>query len=491
MAADPYRDLIPAELWRHFAALTRIPRCSGKERAAREHVRAVADSVGAPFIEDARGNALIRAPARLAADGDRAVVAVQTHLDMVCESAPGVEHDFDHDPIRVRREGDALYACGTTLGADNGIGVAAALALLSDRELACGPLELLFTVEEEIGLFGAMAFDAAQLQARWLLNLDSEDDRALTCGSAGGAEVTVRLPIALERPPEASVFLQLAVKGLKGGHSGAQIHEPRANAIKLLASVLERMLETGVELRVAAIEGGSAHNAIPRAAVARLCVAEATLEQSRAVASEAIAELERAWRSDEPELAIELGALQGPPPLVEQPAGSRALLRLLAELPHGVLAMSPSFAGVVESSANLALVRTAERTAEIVISARSISEQALSEIASQVQQIAGEAGADAELTGGYPAWQPRADSPLLAAAARAYERVHGRRPRIEVVHGGLECGVLLAKRPDMEAVSFGPLIKEAHTPQEHVCIPTVASTWQLLVELLEELSAAG
>lgn len=490
MNGDPFRDLEPAGLWRHFAALTAIPRRSGREQAARQYVRAVAVDAGAAFLSDARGNALVRVPARPSPGERPATVAVQAHLDMVCESAPGVDHDFEGDPILVRRDGDVLCAEGTTLGADNGIGVAAALALLTDPPVACGPLELLFTVEEEIGLFGAMDFDASLLDARFLVNLDSEDDQALTSGSAGGTEVIVRLRPLRERPVGAWGCVQLTVSGLRGGHSGAQIHERRANAIKLLAGVLERLAGAEVDMRIASIDGGSAHNAIPRSASARVCMAGEELERGAAIAARVIDELACEWRADEPELSIELHRIDGPAPAAADARSSETILRLLLDLPHGVLAMSPTYAGVVETSANLALVRDDREQIEVSISARSLSEQALADVVSAVRQLAGRAAASVEVSGGYPAWQPREHSPLLAAAVRAYERVHHRKPKIEIVHGGLECGVLVAKKPTLEAVSLGPLIREAHTPQEHLYISTVLSTWKVLLALLGELSGS-
>jgi dipeptidase D len=489
MNSDPYPCLQPAELWRHFAALNKTPRRSGREDAAREYVRAVAASCGATFLTDAYGNALVRAPGRPAVGAPQTVVAVQVHLDMVCESAPGVEHDFDHDPIVPRRDGDAIYARGTTLGADNGIGVSAALALLTDPNVACGPLELLFTVEEEIGLLGALQFDVSLLQARSLINLDSEDDKALTIGSAGGVEVIIRLCPGRKRLEGSWGSADVTVSGLRGGHSGVQIHERRANAIKLLATVLERLREARVDARVASIEGGSAHNAIPRAALARMCIPGEEMERAAVIAAEAISELSREWRAAEPELSIQFHAVEQSTPAAVDARASETLLTLLGELPHGVLAMSSAFAGVVETSANLALVRDDGVQFEILTSMRSLTEEALADVASRVQALAAPHRASAEVKGGYPTWQPKADSALVAAATAAYERVHGRPPTIEIVHGGLECGVLVSRKPELEAVSFGPLICEAHTPQEHVYASTVTDTWRVLLALIGELSA--
>ncbi|MGH2865512.1 MAG: beta-Ala-His dipeptidase [Solirubrobacteraceae bacterium] len=485
---DPYAGLEPVELWRHFAALNAIPRPPGHEAAAREYVKAVAEAHGGEFLRDERGNALVRVPAR---DGvpAREPVAVQAHLDMVCDSAAGVQHDFTRDPILVQRDGERISARDSTLGADNGIGVAAALALLSEPGLRCGPLELLFTVEEETGLHGALALDPAMLRARSLINLDSEDDDALIVGCAGGADVRIRL--ALERQPLGAGWnaVELSVSGLTGGHSGVQIHERRANAIKLLVGAIDQLSERGVRLRLVSLSGGTAHNAIPLAASARLAIAEATVQRAQELASEFGAELAGRW-PQEPGLALALRDLRRPLQEASQVGASDRLLGLLRELPHGVLAMSEDFPGTVGTSINLAIVATDGARVEVQTSARSVSAEVLAGVIARVERVAAQCGASAESEGGYPGWEPRSDSPLLAAAARAYERVHSTAPKIEIVHGGLECGALLAKTPDLDAVSFGPRIREAHTPREHVYASSVTNMWQLLVTLLEEHCAA-
>ncbi len=488
--SDPYAGLEPAGLWRHFAALNDIPRPPGHEAAAREYVRRVAEACGAEFLADARGNALVRVPARPGvASGEP--IAVQAHLDMVCDSAPGVEHDFERDPVVAQRDGDKISARDSTLGADNGIGVAAALAVMTEPGLSCGPLELLFTVEEETGLHGALAFDASLLRARSLVNLDSEDDTALTVGCAGGADVKIRLALEQERLDAGWSCAELSVSGLTGGHSGVQIHEHRANAIKLLVAVIDRLVDGDVDLRLVSLTGGTAHNAIPLAGTARLAIADDAMEQAVELVAGIAAELEQEWGTDEPGMSIEFHRRDSS---LEEAAGERAsarLLSLLRQLPHGVLAMSRDFPGTVATSINLAIVSAHGEEVEVQTSVRSLSVEELNAVVSRVEALAAEREASVEVASGYPSWEPRKDSPLLAAAAVAYERVHGSRPSIEIVHGGLECGVLVAKEPDLDAVSFGPRIREAHTPREHVYASTVAGTWRVLVTLLEDLAAAS
>jgi dipeptidase D len=488
MERSPYTGLEPAELWRHFAALNAIPRPSGQEGAASEYVREIAEAAGAHWLADRRGNTLVRIPGRAGADAHE-TVAVQAHLDMVCESAPGVEQDFAHDPIAVRRDGDRIYAQGTTLGADNGIGVAAALALLTEPGGAHGPLELVFTVEEEIGLQGALHFDASLLRARSLINLDSEDDTALTVGSAGGSEILLRLPLALDRLPAGWAVAELRVSGLTGGHSGVQIHEHRANAIKLLVDVLDKLQRAGVQPRLASFEGGSAHNAIPRAGTVHLAIREDAQALAARVVADGVRELELEWGADEPGLSIQFEVMATPLRVAADDGTSSRLVTLLRDLPHGVIAMSSRFPGTVETSANLALVRTSTKQVEVLTSMRSSTLEELSGIESRVSALAAMAAASIETRGSYPAWPPREGSSLVACTVGAYRRVYGNEPRVEVVHGGLECGVLVANKPDLDAVSFGPLIKDAHTPGEHVYASTVTTTWQLLVTLLAELAA--
>jgi dipeptidase D len=482
----PYEQLEPAALWQHFAALNAIPRPSGEEQAALEYVRGAAEAAGASWAADGRGNAVARVPARGAAEGP--IVAIQAHLDMVCESADGVEYDPGRDPVVPRRQGDLILASGTTLGADNGIGAAAALAVLSDPEAVHGPLELVFTVEEETGLHGAAGLDVSLLRAKTLINLDSEDDRALVVGCAGGADVTAELPVAREPEPPGSQAAEIRVFGLSGGHSGVQIHERHANAILLLRAVLERLREAGVGFRLAALDGGSAHNAIPRSATARLSLTGEGAEQAVA---QAAAALRAEWGDDEPGLAIELvsaGIATGP---VLSAAAATALAGLLGSVPHGVIAMSEHFEGTVETSANLAIVRTGAERIEVLSSVRSMRERSLRDVQDEIRAGAEQHGATAESMGGYPGWEPREGSPLLALAAAAYREVHGREPRIDVLHGGLECGVILAKAPELDAISFGPLIEGAHTPGERVHASTVSDTYRVLVKLLAGLAAQG
>ena len=483
--SDVYHGLEPRELWRHFAALNAIPRPSGGEAAASAYVRRVAESAGATWTSDARGNTVVRVPARSGGE-DAPAVAIQSHLDMVCEKRPDVMHDFETDPIRPRREGDLVFASGTTLGADNGIGAAAALAFLTTPDLRHGPLELLFTVEEETGLYGAMELDPLLLKARMLINLDSEDPDELTVGCAGGAGAILRLPIVSEPTPRDWYGCKVVVSGLKGGHSGVQIHERLANAIKLLVEVLIGLRETGADFRLVALSGGTAHNAIPRDATAHIAIAPKTLPALEA--GERIYDaLHSQWSVDEPDFTLHIENADTPSAVMSAQCTNTAL-SLLRDLPHGVVKMSEAFPGKVETSSNLANVQTLDGHLEIATSSRSFVAAELDKVQRHIETIGAAAGAEIEIRDGYPGWEPDADSRLLRVAEEVYGQVCGKQPAVQVVHAGLECGVIVSKIPGMEAISFGPLIRGAHTPEEYVDASTVEPTWKLLVALLNALS---
>jgi dipeptidase D len=487
MSISFYSDLQPYEVWRHFGALNEIPRPSGQEQAACNYVRRTALEYGATSKTDERGNIVVQVPGTVT-DCNPPVVAIQAHLDMVCEKRHGVVHDFAVDPIIPRLEGDLVYASGTTLGADNGIGVALALAVLTSEGLEHGPLELLFTVEEETGLYGALNLDPAMLSANLLINLDSEDPEELTVGCAGGSGTDIFL--TLEREVVASEWSAqvLRVSGLQGGHSGVQIHEPLANAIKLLIGVLKEMQSAG-EIRLVSLRGGNAHNAIPRDAEAVVVIAPENLDAVTEAFERSRQALLEKWAADEPDIKVESAAGN----LATQPltlASTRTTLDLLADLPHGVLMMSHDFEGKVETSCNLASVSLGEVDTELKIhvSVRSFKAGELRRTLDQIGSRSRLAGARNEERDGYPGWEPDPNSILLERASGVYMHTQKNEPVIQVVHAGLECGVLVARKPGLEAISFGPRIRGAHTPEEHVYIPTVEGSWKMLVGLLADLS---
>jgi dipeptidase D len=445
--------------------------------------------VGAPSDVDEKGNLVVRLPAQ-GLSAESAPVVVQAHLDMVCESEWSVSHDCLSDPIVPLRVGDRIVARGTTLGADNGIGVAAALALMTAPDVVHGPLELLFTVEEETGLHGVLALDPTLLTARRVINLDREDSAALTIGCAGASIVTLDLACGTEDVGPEWTACELSVSGLQGGHSGIDIATGRANAAKLTASILAAVGAGGIDLRLAALHCGGTHNVIPRGATAVFLVRRLSRDALGSALAATIEHERAAWAETEPGLAMDLNDAAVPSTaLTERQTGD--VVELLGALPHGALAMSERFPASVETSANLAGANFAGASGTVMVSVRSLIDAERARICAEAAASGERLGARAAIDPGYPGWEPAPDSELLAHATVAYERVYDRAPEIGVAHGGLECGVIVAKIPGAEAVSFGPLITGAHTPDESVDIATVATTWELLLLLLKSLGRAN
>jgi dipeptidase D len=480
-----YLGLEPAAVWRHFGALNLIPRPSGHEQAAVRYVQMLAQEQGASWKTDARGNICVRIPPRHAS-AEAPTVTLQSHLDMVCQKRPDISHDFETAPIVPRRLDDKIYATGTTLGADNGLGAAMMLAVLTSPDLVHGPLELLFTVEEETGLYGALLLDPELVRGRLLVNLDSEDPDEITIGCAGGATTNLFVPLQREAGEE-FVLQKLSVSGLQGGHSGIQIGEPLANAIKLLGEMLAEAADNVPALRLIEIDGGTAHNAIPRDASALVALPARDVETLESFFESEAREIESKWRANEPGLMLRREvATSSLAPL--SLVSTSQIVGLLRDLPHGVARMSERFAGKVQTSSNLAEVHTEGDEMKFSVSNRSFVAEELRQTQADVAALGRTAGARIEARDGYPSWEPSGDSPLLRAAARAFEAATGRAPKIEVVHAGLECGILSEKLPGLDAVSFGPLIRGAHTPEEWVSIPSVGDSYGVLVGLLREMA---
>jgi dipeptidase D len=481
-------ELEPLALWRHFDRILATPRGSKNEEAMRQYVRAVAAEHGCSASTDAAGNVVVRVPASAGREG-APVLALQSHLDMVCEKNSDVTFDFTTDAIRPRRDGDYLYATGTTLGADNGIGVAAMLALIEARDLPHGPLELLFTIDEETGLTGAAELDPASLTARRLLNLDTEEEYALYVGCAGGAGTDLEIPLETMFGAEGLSGLALKLTGFKGGHSGVDIHLQRGNAIALLARALYALYRE-FQFEVVRIEGGNMHNAIPReaTAVVRVVSGEASrFERSLAAQVAAIAD-ELAGIEEGVKIEVSPLAARELPSEVWSDTTSARVLALLAALPHGVLAMSHDIPGLVETSTNLAKVRTDGVTLRIHQSNRSSVMSSLRATQQRIAAFGALAGGDAAQSEGYPGWKPDMASALLATLKRVHLATFGREAEIKAIHAGLECGLIGEKFPGMDMSSFGPQIEFPHSPDERVLVPSVGRFWKLLTATLDALS---
>lgn len=486
---DVYAGLEPAEVWRHFDALNKIGRPSGREAAARDYVLGVGAEARCTTKRDAYGNCVVYVGSR---NGSKTPVCVQAHLDMVMATDPGIAHDFVNDPIVPRRVGDRIVATGTTLGADNGIGAAMALALITDKTLSTGPLELLFTVEEETGLKGASALDGSLITAKSLINLDSEDPPVLTIGCAGGESLTISVPVSTEPVPEGWVTREVHIAGLRGGHSGVEIHKNLGNAIQLLSSTLLGESSRNSEMRIVSIAGGSAHNAVPKEAIAKIAMPASEgvrwdRDLADAVANRAMVDQIR-QQLQEPGLTVDMRSVE-PAAEAITAADSKKLAHLLFSIPTGVLTMSNAFPGKVQTSRNLAVVAQGNGKVDVLVSLRSFVAADIAAVETELREMAESVGASVQVSSAYPSWEPNPDSRLLSVTKEAFEQVLNREPIVEVVHAGLECGVISAKVPGMEAVSFGPKITGAHTPEESVYPDSVKSTWKLLVEVLGRLGA--
>jgi dipeptidase D len=482
--ASPFDGLKPELIWRHFEALTRIPRCSHNEAAAARHVVQWAEKLGFLASQDKVGNVVVRVPASPGKEGAPAVV-LQGHLDMVGEKDSSSPHDFAKDPIRVLREGDYLTADGTTLGSDNGIGLAAAMAVAEDPDAVHGPLELLFTVAEEVGLDGAQGLEPGSVTGKIMLNLDSEEDGAVYVGCAGGADTVIDLPV--ERARKEGKPLEIVVGGLKGGHSGLDINTGRGNAIKVLAHLLDR-LRRSAELGLVSLAGGDKHNAIPREASAVIvtdAAGQKTLEQLVPTYRDELAAM---YGKTDPGVTIAVKDAAGAD-LPLTPAARDRFIDLILGLPHGVLAMSQAVEGLVETSTNLAVVRLEATGAHLHASTRSSVMPALAAAQDEIFAVARLASGDPRAEGSYPGWQPDMDSPLLKRAIDVYTRVRGAAPEIKAIHAGLECGIIGEKFGGMDMLSFGPQIENPHSPSEQIRIDTVDFFYRFLKELLNAQAA--
>lgn len=487
--SSPLESLEPKLLWSNFDAIRQVPRPSKHEEKISELMSSWAQEHGFEVLKDAAGSMTISVPATPGHE-DAPTIVLQGHLDMVCEKNADVEHDFMNEGIHVEVDGDWVRATGTTLGADNGIGVAAAMAVAEDENAVHGPLEILCTVDEETGLTGAKQLDPEIVGGRIMINLDTEEDGAIYIGCAGGADVHSTLPLARRRGLLASVPVKLAVRGLRGGHSGMNIIENRGNAIKLATRTLLAALDGGIEVDLVSIDGGSKHNAIPREAFAICRLHRDDLQSFREVAERCLADFKEEFESIDPDLELTIEDLEDADE-TQAPVNVHArdrLLRLLDALPHGVLAMSREVPGLVETSNNLAVVATKPNAATVITSHRSSIMPSLNAVGRQITSACAQAGAEVVVEDPYPGWKPNPESPIVKKTVEVYTRLFGTDPNIKAIHAGLECGLLIEKIPGMDVVSIGPEIHNAHSPEEQVQISSVDSFYRALTALLAELA---
>ncbi|MEW6363607.1 MAG: aminoacyl-histidine dipeptidase [Acidobacteriota bacterium] len=477
--------LKPEPVWRYFAEISRIPRGSKNEAAVAQYVMDTAKRLGLEAKQDASGNVLVKKPA---SPGRESVpsVALQGHLDMVCEKNADKDHDFMKDPIELVRKDRVLMANGTTLGADNGTGVATALAIMEDRSLVHGPLEFLFTVDEETGLTGAANLEPGFLDSRILLNLDTEEEGALYIGCSGGVDTLGTWKADYKDAPSGHVTAQLKVAGLRGGHSGLDIDKGRGNAIKILTRVLLALDALGA--RIASVSAGSKHNAIPREADAVVLIPKKMIDEATNTVQQLATTLRAEVATVDPDLVVSLEKVKGKRKAAVLKKGlQRKLLQTLSAMPHGVVKMSAEISGLVETSTNLAVINTTKKSISMVTSQRSSAASEIQEIAQTVASVLELGGAEIGSTHSYPGWKPNPDSAIVKLSRSTYASMYGREPLVKAVHAGLECGLLGEKYPAMDMVSIGPTLEAVHSPDEKIYIDTVEKFWNFLLAVLRNV----
>ena len=482
---EELRNLEPGAVWKYFAEICQIPRPSKKEEQILQYIQQFAGQHNLESKRDEAGNLLISKPATKGNERLKTVV-LQSHVDMVGEKTRNTVHDFEKDAIRVYTDGDWVKAKGTTLGADNGLGIAAQLAVLESTDLNHGPLECLFTVDEETGLTGAFALAPNFFEGKILLNLDSEDWGELFIGCAGGMDTTATIGFDREKVPEEHLGFIIRVTGLKGGHSGDEIHKGLGNALKIINRFLWN-LSDHYDVKIASFDGGKARNAIPREAEARITVHEEDLESVYAYFDSYHKEIANERKITEPGLELALEQVNLPEYVIDEDS-QYDLLNAIYACPHGVYAWSREIEDLVETSTNLAAIRTKENdTFYITTSQRSSVESAKSDIASMVDSVFRLGNARVEHSAGYPGWQPNTDSEILKITKDLYKELFHEEPKVKAIHAGLECALFLQKYPYLDMISIGPTIKGAHTPEERASMQTTKAFWDLLVKVLENI----
>lgn len=478
-------NLEPKAVWSAFEEICEVPRPSKKEDKIIEFLLAFGAKHGLETKRDEIGNVLIKKPATKGRENSP-IVVLQSHMDMVCEKNNDTVHNFDTDPILPVIDGDWVKATGTTLGADDGIGMAAEMAILTATDIEHGPIECLFTVDEETGLSGAFALQPGFVGGNILLNLDSEDEGEIFLGCAGGIDSIATLTYKKEETPKNMFAARIDVKGLLGGHSGDEINKGRGNSNKILNRFLwETNKKYG--LRLASFDGGNLRNAIPREAHAVVLIESKFKEQLRVDFNIYASEMERVWEITEPKIKFELESMDVPTEVLAK-EDSDKLFSAIYACPHGVFTMSAKMPGMVETSTNLASVKfKGEDTVEIVTSQRSDVDSEKFNLAQMVESALSLAGFSVIHSDGYPGWAPNPKSAILATAVESYKRIFDKEPVVRSIHAGLECGLFLEKYPSMDMISFGPTLRDVHSPDERINIKTVDMFWKHLVDIIENI----
>jgi len=477
-------NLEPKLLWKHFDEIRKIPRCSKHEEKIREYILDFAKKQNLKTKTDKIGNVVILKPA-IPGMEKKPVIILQGHLDMVCEKNSDVDFDFSKDSIKLKRDGDILTADCTTLGADNGIGLAASLAILEDTTLKHGPIEALFTIDEETGLTGAFAMKSDMLTGRIMLNLDSEDWGVLTIGSAGGGDSKIKLPIKTQPNDGDLESISIKVSGLRGGHSGCDIHEQRGNAIKILTRLLWKASQNH-DFYLTEIKGGDKHNAIPREAYAKISVGKADKDMFISDLKSEEKDVLQEIKPIDPKFTVEIEDIDKLKTTLTN-SSQTTLLNLIHGLPHGVDKRSYDIPDLIETSTNLATVAFKENNAVIGLSSRSAIKSALQDFRDRIRAVAALSGAKISEEEPYPGWKPDLDSKILALSKKIYKDMYDKEPTVEAIHAGLECGIIGEKFPGTDMISIGPTIKYPHSPEEQVHISTVDKFYKFVLKILEEV----
>jgi dipeptidase D len=477
-------DLKPKLLWKHFDEIRKIPHCSKHEEKIRDYIINFAKNQKLKYKQDKTGNIVIYKTASPGFE-KKPTIILQGHMDMVCEKNSDIKHDFLKDPIKLKINNDILTADGTTLGADNGIGVATSLAILEDNNLKLGAIEGLFTVDEETGLTGAFALENNMLTGEKMLNLDSEDFGVITVGCAGGGDSQVELEIKTRNASDDFENLLIKIYGLRGGHSGVDAREQRGNAIKILARLIWN-ISNKYKIFLSDIKGGDKHNAIPREAYAKISVPkkdkEEIIKDLRSFEKNILGEI----RPIDPNMKVSIESIEKTKIILDEKS-TESIINLLHSLPHGVDKMSYDIDGLVETSTNLATVSIKNNSALISLSSRSSIASALQDLRDRIHAISSLAGAKVTEGESYPGWKPNLNSDLLKLSKKIFKDMYKKEPVVEAIHAGLECGIIGEKFSGMEMISVGPTIKYPHSPEEQVHISTVDKFYQYVLEIIRKI----
>ncbi|MCZ2100951.1 MAG: aminoacyl-histidine dipeptidase [Chitinophagales bacterium] len=482
--SSPIRQLMPQTLWNYFADINAVPRASKKEERIIAHMVAFGKSLGLDTFTDETGNVIIRKPATPGMENRQAII-LQSHLDMVHQKNNDTDFDFDTQGIDMYIDGDWVKARGTTLGADNGIGVSTIMAILSSTDIPHPAIEALFTIDEETGMTGALGLKGGVLQGQILLNLDTEEDDEIDIGCAGGLDVTAEKKYNTEKiNSSAYQGVQLAVKGLQGGHSGIDIHLGRGNANKIMNRLLYGHKDSG--MRLISFEGGSLRNAIPRESTAIIAVPLDKYAAFSEKLQDLIRDIHAEYKSIEAQLNIHIDEVQSPDTVVAA-ADQTTMLSAIYAAHNGVFRMSPDIDDLVEASNNVARVQIKDGQAKVLCLTRSSVESSKTDVAQTLEAAFSLGGFDVTFSGAYPGWTPKVDAPILQVLSRIYEEMHGEKAKVVACHAGLECGILGSNYPGMDMISYGPTIKGAHSPDERVSISSVQKFWNYTLEILKQI----